>query len=295
MRYFVPILFLILALLLLQTSLIRSDQASPDREAIAFLKDIKSGNLTQIVRHFGGNTCRCPARNGWGAFLAYQPGQETNLAFLLGHPFYIGQTVSKRIKSPPQAKYAASLEQPEDYVVDVPISFNSKEYSPIFLPLPLAYGKSMTWQEVQDFIADPASGASRGFSLRLRPGLAPGAIKFDTTTIAASILGEFKFLKPDSDGKTKNDAKNADSVDGESKENNNQFLIPQDTGPVIMPDSSRLPLQKLTELLPRLKSVTIRFHVVRRGQLQPWTIFHFLLQNAIVEENNGSKTISLHN
>jgi hypothetical protein len=290
MRYFIPILFLIFALFSLQTGLIRPGQSGPGQEAVAFLKDIQSGNLTQIVRHFGGNTCRCPARNGWGAFLAYQPGQETNLAFLLGRQFSIGQPIAKKIKSPPQAKYAAPFEQPEDYVVDVPIAFNKIEYSPSFLPLAMAYGKTMTWQQLQDFLDDPAREASRGFSLRLRPGVAPGAIKFNTTTIAPNILGEFKFLKPAAFNEIKVAETKKDTKDSE-----NQFLVPQDAGPVIMSDGARLTCQKLTEVLPRLKSLTIRFHVVRRGKFQPWTIFHFLLQNAIVEENDGTKTIPLHN
>jgi len=290
MRYFIPLLFLILALLSLQTGLIRPGQSSPGQEAVAFLKDVQSGNLTQIVRHFGGNTCRCPARNGWGAFLAYQPGQETNLAFLLGHHFSIGQAIARKINSPPQAKYAAPFEQPEDYVVDVPITFNKIEYSPFFLPLPMAYGKTMTWQQVQDFVENPAREASRGFSLRLRPGLAPGAIKFNTTTISPNILGEFKFLKPAAFSEIK-----VAEIKKDIKDNDDQFLVPQEAGPVSMPDGGRVSLQKLTEVLPRLKSLTIRFHVVRRGKFQPWTIFHFLLQNAIVEENDGTKTIPLHN
>ncbi len=293
MRIFIPILFLFLALLALQVGFIHPEQANPTQEAITFIKDIQSGNLTKIVAHFGGNTCRCPARNGWGGYLAYQTGQEANLAFMLGHPFSIGQPVAKRIESPPQAKYAAPFEQPEDYMIDVPLTFNRNQYSPFFLPLPMAYGKKMTWQEVQDFIKDPAHEAIKGFSLRLRHGLAPGAIKFDTSTIAATALGEFKFLKPAKSKDREYSEKIKAILANSMKSSDNQFVTPQDAGPVIMPDDSTLAIQKLAEILPRLQSANMRLHVVRRGKMQPWTIFHFVILNPVVEENNGARVIPL--
>src|ERR1700722_15510729 len=101
MRYAIPILFFLIILFVLQTWLTPIGQGNPPQEAKVFLTDIQLGNLTKIVSHFGGNTCRCPARNGWGAFLAYQPGQETNLAFLVKHPFSLGRTETKKIISPP--------------------------------------------------------------------------------------------------------------------------------------------------------------------------------------------------
>ena len=62
-----------------------------------------------------------------------------------------------------------------------------------------------------------------------------------------------------------------------------------------MPDGSKLSLDKLAEILPRLKSTEMMLHVVRRGKFQPWTIFHFVLKNSILEENNGAKSIPVHN
>ena len=69
MRYFFPLLFLFLAVIAFQTWINHPERADPNGEAMAFLADIKSGNLTKVIRHFGGNTCRCPARNGWERFL----------------------------------------------------------------------------------------------------------------------------------------------------------------------------------------------------------------------------------
>ena len=132
-----------------------------------------------------------------GAFLAYQPGQETNLAFLLGRSFVVNQGGSRKIESPNAAKFAAPFEQPEDYVVNLCLSFDCHQYCPFFLPLPMAYGKSMTWQELQDFIKDPTRDAAKGFSLRLRPAVTSGAIKLDTSSISPNVLGEFKFLQPE--------------------------------------------------------------------------------------------------
>src|SRR5215472_16798140 len=65
-------------------------KATPEREGVRFVTDLIRGNLSKIVRNFGGNTCRCPAKGGWGSYLVYQSGQEPNLAFLVGHPVLCG-------------------------------------------------------------------------------------------------------------------------------------------------------------------------------------------------------------
>ena len=281
MRYAVPILFLILALFALQNWLNQAKEATPSREAITFLSALQTGNLSKIVRHFGGNTCHCPKSYGWGAYLAYQPGQETNLAFLLGHPFTIKQPIVTKIQSPPEAKHGIPWEHPDDYVADVPLEFNSHKYSPIFLPLALAYGKNMNWKEVEDFIANPGKDSEKAFSLRLRPSLASDAIKFDDKTIEADVRGEFKFLYKTPTAKTP-----ADEI---------QTIPPQEAGKVLMPDGLFMPGEKLEQILPRLKTITVRLHIVRESKLGSWTIFHFVLLNPILEERQQQKLIIVGN
>ncbi len=285
MRYAIPILFLILALFALQSWINQAKQATPSREAIAFLSALRTGNLSRIVRHFGDNTCHCPKSYGWGSYLAYQTGQETNLTFLLGHPFTIGQPVETKIESPPQAKHGIPWEHPDDYIVELPIQFNSNKYSPIFLPLPMAYGKNMTWKELQNFMDDPDQEATKAFSLRLRPSLSPNAITFDGKTIESDVRGEFKFLKIATNTKT----------NLKTKTEENQTAYPQEAGKVLMPDNSIVPREKLEEILPRLKATTMRLHIVRRSKLEPWTIFHFALVKSTLEESQQQKLITVEN
>lgn len=272
-RFFIPLLFTFLALILVFTWFKSTKQVSPEQEGSAFLIALQSGDLTRVVAHFGDNTCNCPAHYGWGAFLAYQPGQEPNLAFLLNHPFDLGTPSASKIESSPQAKQVTPIESPEDYIVDIPLTFNRNRYSPYFLPWPLAYGKNISQIELANFISHPESEADKNFTLRLRPGLKPGAIKFDTSTISPNAIGEFKFLKP--------------------KKNSELITPPQDAGNIIMPDGKNMPSETLAAALPRLQSTVIRLHVVRRGQLRPWTIFHFTFIKSVLDENAGAKQITL--
>ncbi len=277
MRYAIPTLFLILALLVLQSWFSNILQASPQKEAIAFLTDIQSGNSSKIVRHFGTNVCHCPKKKGWGAYLAYQTDEEPNLAFLLGHPFDLGPTDTKVIISPPQASHGVPWEQPEDRLVKVPIIFNKNSYRPVFLPLPLAYGKTMPWQEFEDFIKNPAFEYWKSYTLRLRSGLDENAIKFNTTTIEGDVRGEFKFaLLPSQNKET------------------SWYLTPKKPGQVIMPDGKPLAQDKMLTLLPRLSAITIELKVVRLGKLQPWTIAEFEFIDSVLETNDGQTLIKLN-
>ncbi len=277
MRYVIPTFFIILVLLVLQSWFADLQKASPAKEAVAFLSDLSAGDLSKIVRHFGSNVCQCPKKKGWGAYLAYQTDEEPNLAFLIGHPFTIGEIGTKLIKSPPQSRHGVPWEYPEDYLVDVQLSFDKIKYSPLFLPLPLAYGKPMSWQEIKDFEKNPSTDWSKSFSLRLRSSLNKGAINLDTSTIEPDVRGEFKFITL-----PKNNSQGA-----------SWYLAPKDPGAVMSADGKEVSIDRLSTTLPHLHAVTIQLRVVHSGKLQPWTVSRFELLNPILERSN--RLINLSN
>jgi len=260
---------------MLQSWFTNVQQASPSKEALSFLSDIQSGNLSKTVRHFGTNVCHCPKKKGWGAYLAYQTDEEPNLAFLLGHPFAIGEINTKQVPSPPQASHGIPWEHPEDYIVNVQLKFDKNKYSPLFLPLPMSYGKTMTWQEVENFVQNPAADYWKSFSLRLRSGLDKDAIKFDPSTIDPYAPAEFKFVTPQK-------IANKDL---------SWYITPKDAGAVVLPDGSKITTVKLAQVLPRLSSTTLQLKIVRLGNLQPWTVAGFELVNSTLDKN--SKLINL--
>ncbi len=195
MRYAIPTLFLILALLVLRSWFIEAQQMTPEKEAISFLSDIQSGNVSKVVRHFGTNVCHCPKKKGWGAYLAYQTDEEPNLAFLLGHPFKIDHISKILVPSAPQAHHGVPWEAPEDYLVNVRISFDKNKYSPFFIPLFMAYGKTITNKDLETFVVHPDYESWKSFTLRQRARLEEGAIKFNTSNIDQDVRAEFKFLE----------------------------------------------------------------------------------------------------
>ncbi len=273
MRYAIPTLFLILAVLVLQSWFSKAQQLSPEKEAISFLSDIQSGNVSKVVRHFGTNVCHCPKKKGWGAYLAYQTDEEPNLAFLLGHPFHVVSISKTSVPSPPQARHGIPWEEPEDYLVNVQISFDKSKYSPLFIPLPMAYGKTITNKELEDFKAHPDYEFWKSFTLRQRSSLEDGAIKFNTSTIDQDVRAEFKFLES-------NPKKTADKQ-------TSWYLTPKDASPVLMPDGTIVKASQLQNELPHLVRTTIQLKVVRSAKLHPWSIAEFGLKDSALEQSDG--------
>lgn len=273
MRYAIPTLFLILAALVLQSWFSKAQQLSPGKEVMTFWSDIQSGNVSRVVRHFGTNVCHCPKKQGWGAYLAYQTDEEPNLAFLLGHPFRTEIISKKSIPSSPKAKHGIPWEEPEDCLVNVHLSFDKKQFSPIFIPLAMAYGKTITNKELEDFIAQPDYEFWKSFTLRQRSSLEDGAIKFDTSNIDQDVRAEFKFL----------DSKPAKAPDKQIS----WYLTPKDAGPVLMPDGTTAKASQFQNKLPHLINANIELKVVRSAKLQPWSIAAFALTNAAIEKSDG--------
>lgn len=294
MRFAYPLLFGFLFIVSMSTWIYSIGFADPKDEAIRFLTDVRSGNLAQSVKHFGGNACRCPAKGGWGSYLIYASGQESNLAFLTGHDFKIGSVKSTTMP----AKHKPSLipwEHGEDAAVDVQISFDQKKYAPLFLPLKIAYGQKMTEQEFNEFLKDPDHDAWKGFTLRLRPGIKPGSIAPPKEPLPPEALKEFHDLQKDNakskdEQVTYNDATD-DAITETLGKDATEFLRPKEAGPVIQTDGKEMPIDQVESKLPRLTAATLRLHVVRRGQLKEWTIYHSGLMNPVMTE--GNKDIAL--
>jgi hypothetical protein len=294
MRFAYPLL-IVLLVILIGTSWISTVMfADPKDEAIAFLKDVQSGGLARSVRHFGGNACRCPAKGGWGSYLVYISGQEPNLAFLTGHQFSLGQP-----KATPIANKLTTMlpwEKPEDFAVDIPITFDPKVYSPLFLPLSTAYGQPISESTLQKFLSDPDKDAWKGFTLRFRPGLQTGAIAPPSEPLPPEAANEFEALKKDRPGDTEKEREHASHTGQMSTEDAVRqalgaeallYLVPKDAGPIMLPDGSKMPIAQVESQLPRLKSAIMRLHVVRRGQLKDWTIYHFGLMEPVLTLADG--------
>lgn len=322
MRFVYPLIVLFVFALSVIIFIATSVYSSPAEEAVAFLDDLKTGNLSRAVKRFGGNVCRCPAKGGWGSYLIYVSAQEPNLAFLVGHDFSMGKPVVHPLKK--EAKHVLPWEKPEDTVVDIPLTFDKQKYQPLFLPLKMAYGHEMTEKELNEYVADPDREAWKGFYLRLRPSLQPGAIAPPRDGITPEALLEFDALR-ETKAKvlgSKANEKKSGTADTDSEpadeaarkgtsaqkhardeaadlrelfgEDAADYIEPKEAGKVLRADGSEVPRHEVEEKLPRLSQTLMRLHVVRRGQLKDWTIYHFgTMENEVVFPD-GRKLVLEH-
>ena len=178
MRILYPLLVLVILAIVLFTMMSGGSEADPKTTAKQFLTFIQKGDYKGTVDMFGGNTCRCPKKGGWVSYLVYASAQEPNLAFLMGRPFKYSNLQETAIKHPDKnAVTILPWQKPEDVVVDLDLTFDQSRYAPMFLPLNMAYGIPMSEAEFAAFIKDPDKDSRKGFALRLRPSIAPGAIE----------------------------------------------------------------------------------------------------------------------
>lgn len=300
MRFLYPLIALTVFALSCSIWISTAVFTNPADEARSFLSDVSSGDLGKSVRHFGGNSCRCPAKGGWGSYLIYVSAQEPNLAFLVGHPFEMGASTSSQMQSASTQKSVVPWEKPEDVAVDIPITFDEKKYQPLFLPLPMAYGQPMTDKEWKEFLADPDKDAWKGFTLRFRPSLKQGVLVAAKNTISDETRNEFEALKEAE--KAKEEEGGGDPF--ASKETSAEemktlfgddamiYTQPKDAGAVKDEAGKEIPMEDLEKQLPRLKTATMRLHIVRRGQLKDWTVYHFGLMDPVLQLPDG-RTIKL--
>jgi hypothetical protein len=225
----------------------------PEPTAANFLQALQKGDVGAVVNSFGDVTCSCPPKGGYGQYLKYESGLEPNLAFLLGHPFEVGEMSKSQLRE--QYPYLMPWEKPTSFEVVAPLSFDPQQYSPMLLPLPMAFGKQMNLGQFQQFVDNPDADKSRGLCLRLRPTLEPGFVKTQPL--------------PDLEGQP-------------LKEDTNVYIFPRDAGQVVTPANDLISRQAVEPHLPRLTSVLLHLKMERRGSHDRWLIARFRFSDAIV-------------
>lgn len=261
-------------LLTLKIVLTTMGSEQPTEEAARFLKIAQSGDERKIVSQFGDNTCGCQPRGGYVAFIKYESGEPDNLAFLVGHPFKVGDMSQRRV--PTKLKYDGGnlpWEKPESSEVRVKITFDPSSYSPYFLPLDMAFGHATKIEDLKKFCADPAPGFTRDFALRLRPDVKPGVVAGPE-----KLIDKEKFM--------------ADHYMELLEPAERKHLRPLDAGVVTLADGQTAPAADFLNQYPRLKEAELRLLVVRRGHFKNWQVKKGKISNPIFQLPDG-KTIAL--
>lgn len=267
-------------------------EADPKKSAAEFLESASSGDYKKTVELFGGNACQCPKKGGWVSYLVYASSEEPNLAFLIGKPFsYRIERATRLSRSVEAGSGTLPWEQPQDVIVDVVVDFN-RGYQPYFLPLAMAYGKEMSEAELATFLKDPDTDSWKGFTLRLRTSLEKGALERPEESKGIEYKPKDNAdPAPTGVEDEYDDSYVYASVDRAIRQalgkEASAYLHPRDPGRVLRPDGKAVSQTELEKLLPRLQSARLRLHVVRRGQLKEWTIYHFALMDPVLAGENG--------
>jgi len=299
MRFFLTLFFIGIFLIIGFTALkISPDEDTPVKYAKQFLNHLQDGDYQHGVASFGGNICRCPADLGWVSYLIYGSGEDPNLAFMMGKRFVRGGITYKKMKVAVDKSKQTLLERPQDFEVDVPISFDPAIYAPYFLPRDMAYGLPIKETDFDSFLGDPDKDSWKSLTLRMRPSLAAGtvAIPQDAKAQIDHYIKDKKNRekeardleeKGNKDQKHDPDKAPADLAAKLAKEalassSESKYLIPKDAGAVIGADGKALSHESVANRLPRLTSALLRMHMVRRDPAQPFTVFHFVISNPVL-------------
>jgi hypothetical protein len=314
-------IFLIIGFTALKIS---PDEDTPVKYAKHFLNHLQDGDYPHAVASFGGNICRCPADLGWVSYLIYGSGEDPNLAFMMGKRFVRGGITFKKIESAVDKSKLTLTERPQDFEVDVPLSFDPAIYAPYFLPLDMAYGLPIKVTDFDSFLAYPDKDSWKALTLRMRPSLAAGtvAIPADAKAQIDHYIKDKKDREKEKQAQEEKGNKNAGQSDNQSPGNEksateiapaeiaaglakealassaeNKYLVPKDAGAVIGDDGKALPQESVANRLPRLKAATLRMHMVRRDPVQPFTVFHFVISDPVllVPEKQGYRQVVLNN
>lgn len=314
MRILYPVLFL-LVIAIVGTALYWTNSTADTTDVSqTFVQAVQTGNYRKAVKQFGGNACQCPAKGGWVSYLVYASSQEPNLAFLVNHPFSSGEPQAKAIPATVKAKTPIPWEVPEDFSVDIPLKFD-QGYRPLFLPLKMAYGIVMSQDEFNKFLLDPNKDSWQAFSLRLRPGLGKGVVDRPPTSVGIEYHPKEEASQANKDGsgrlmKSKPKAKSPDAQGADEKSDDSfiyarvedtleemltpeekLYLHPKDAAGVLDAGGGALDFQKIEEALPRLLRCNLRLHVVRRGQMNKWTVYHFAILDPVFVDKNGKEIV----
>jgi hypothetical protein len=286
-----------LAVLIFSTWLWTLSQADPEKEALTFVQAIQKGDLGKVVRHYDGKTCRCPERGGWSSYLVYRSELQPNMAFLLAHPFTIGNPVKVPLQK--QHIYSLPWQHPEDVIIKFPLEFETSKFTPIFLPLPLAYGHDMTANEFDAFLKNPAEQSGLAFTLRLRSSLKKGLLQENLDRVNGEVyanLPEHITASGETPAGPVSPALKAfrarllkTALD--AKQNN--YIKPDDPGNVTNGDGTIMPPSVVEQKLPRLTSIVMSIQLVRNDQFQNWAILHCTFEKPKLLLDNGTKSLEL--
>jgi len=319
MRFILPIFFVGIFVLVAFTALkIGPDEDTPVKYAKRFINSVQDGDYRHAVGSFGGNICRCPADLGWVSYLIYGSAEEPNLAFMMGKRFIHTQTTFKKLDVPVDKSKQTPFEKPQDFEVDVPISFEPSIYTPYFLPLDMAFGLPMKSTDFEAFLADPDKDSWKGLTLRMRPSLAAG-----TVAIPADAKAHIDTYIRDKKRKEKEEREYREKINGGStgdtavkeeglteeekarqlarsavaEATDEKYVMPKDAAAVLKDDGTPVPVADIESRLPRLTSAVLKLHMVRRDPTQPFTVFHFVVSDPVlsVPENGGFRRVIMKN
>ncbi len=235
-----------------------------------FLCSISKGDIKKAKSYFGGK-CACLVPGGWVSYLLYKSGQEPNLAYLVGKNFPIENFCKGPEISEPQDPFTKLCR------VTVPITF-SEDTRPYFLPVKMAFGKTMDESEFLHFSNDPYKEWQKGFTLRIRPSISKGTINqpnnIETTNTNSAVLSTYE--------------KNSQSLFRLLGDEVVSFLPPTDAGTVICSDKTFLKQKEIELLLPRIRNINLDLLLIRKPHKPNWQIMECKSTEAVLQVGNGS-------
>jgi hypothetical protein len=237
-----------------------------------FLAKIAQGDIKTAKSYFGGR-CACVIPGGWISYLIYKSGQEPNLAYLVGARFSMGD-FCKKIEMPD----SQDLQQ-KRCLVTIPITFSGDD-RPFFLPVKMAFGKTIEESELLHFSHNPGKEWQKGFTLRLRPSISKGAIDHaamsETMNANSSLLSNYEKQAQDLFRLLGNDVIT--------------FLPPADAGPVTRGDKTFLKQYEVEKLLPRVQKISISLLLVQKAGTPYWLVTQCKSTKPILQVVNGNLT-----
>jgi hypothetical protein len=162
----------------------------------------------------------------------------------------------------------------------------------------MAYGQKMTEDDLKKFFQDPDTDAWKGLTLRFRSGLAKGSIAPPAEQLPADAKDEFKALQVDEKNNkvdaTADDASTEDAIRHAIGAEGIAYVQPKEAGDVVDASGAIINKDKIQSELPRVKSITMRLHVVRRGATSDWTIYHLGVLDPVIAFPDGHEVKLTH-
>jgi len=244
--------------------------ADAERTAKDFLRHLQRGELERAKGLLDNSGSRYRHQDGDDIYFTYESGYEPNLAFLVGHPFAIGAQSVK--------------EQRSDWYLldgtiyaDVALPLRFESYRPWVLPVPIAFGRAMDFNDFINFVIAPGANLEH-LSLRIRPSLEPGLIKPPRSQFVAPPP------PPTAPGGGALAVQSAPfSVYGSLFGSR-----PVDSGPVVLPSGEKLDTGQMMRFLPRLSAMTLNLALIRAGRFSSWGVVRWNFTSATLITEKGA-------